>query len=53
MFLTQVDVLAKSDNNKVSSSKSRSIMEPFEARHTWQQLLGFKKNGGRTLFFPW
>jgi hypothetical protein len=58
MFLTQVDVLAKSDNNKVSSSKSRSIMEPFDsekfqARHTWQQLLGFKKNGGRTLFFPW
>ncbi len=30
MFLTEVDVLAKSDHNKVSSNDSRSIMEPFD-----------------------
>jgi hypothetical protein len=40
MFLTKVDVLAKSDNNKVSSSNFKSIMEPFksekfQAHHTW------------------
>jgi hypothetical protein len=54
MFLTKGDVLAKSDNNKISSSNSK-IMEPFDsekfqAHHTWQHLLGFNKNGGRTLF---
>ncbi len=52
--LTKGDVLTKSDNNKVSSSNSK-IMEPFDsekfqAHHTWQHLLGFKKNGGQTLF---
>jgi hypothetical protein len=49
-FLTKVDVLAKSDNNKVSNTNSK-ILEPFDsekfqAYHTWQHLLGFKKNGG-------
>jgi len=55
VFLTKVGVLAKSDNNKVGSSNSKSIMEPFDsekfqAHHTWRQLLGFKRNGRRTLF---
>ncbi len=40
MFLTEVDVLAKNDNNKVSSNNSKSIMEPFDSEkfqvhHTW------------------
>ncbi len=57
MFLTKVGVLAKSDNNRVGSNNSKSIMEPFDsekfqAHHTWQQLLGFRRNDRQTLFCP-
>ncbi len=40
MFLTKVGVLAKNDNNRVSNSNFKNIMEPFnsekfQVHHTW------------------